>query len=216
MNLIKVDDFACYEGGISALVRGERVMTGSAAFMELLHIRVPDDIYMKNAVYTAINNRLTAMFAVEYTPVKSVQGALIAIMRWRIKLFFTVRDFNVSPSMLEQKFRVSLEDVEYVQSKESYSISDQHSRKGGRTAAVLNREGLGPFTEAITGGRLLRTASTVATGMSVVFAGVGVLIMFYLCWTGALFSARPGNLVLYMLAMLAAVLIACGYAKTKR
>jgi len=216
MNVIKVDDFACYEGGISALVRGERVMAGSAAFMELLHIRIPDEINMKNAIYTAINNNLTAMFAVEYTPANSVQGALISILKWRIKLFFAVRDFNISPSMLEQKFRVSLEDFEYVQSRESYSISDQNSGKNGRMAAILTREGLGPFAEAITGGRLLKTAAQLATGLSVAFAGFGLIIMFYLCWTGALLSARPGNLILFMLSMLAVVLIVCGYAKTKR
>jgi len=216
MNVIKVDDFACYEGGISALVRGERVMAGSAAFMELLHVRIPDEMNMKNAIYTAINNKLAAMFAVEYTPANSVQGALISILKWRIKLFFAVRDFNVSPSMLEQKFRVSLEDFEYVQAKDSYSISDLNSAKGGRISAILTREGLGPFAEAITGSRLLKSAALVATGVSVAFAAVGVIIMFYLCWTGALVSARPGNLVLFMLSMLAVVLIVCGYAKTRR
>ena len=216
MNKIKVEDFACYEGGVGALVRGERVGTGSAAFMNRLGVRVPDDTNMKNAVYTAVENRLAAMFTVDYVPNNSVQSALISILKWRIKLFFAVRDFNVTPLMLEQKFRVSLEGIEYIQARDSYSISDPNSGKQGRMAAVLTREGLGPFAEAVTGGRLLKSAALVATAVSVISAAFGVLLMFYMSWSGAFQSARPGNLLLFMLSMLAAVLVVCFYVKCKK
>jgi len=216
MNSIRVEDFACYEGGISALLRGERVATGSGAFMNLLGVRVPDDTNIKSAVYTAVNNKLIAMFTVDYTPINSVQSALISMLKWRMKLFFAVRDFNVTPLMLEQKFRVSLDGIEYVQTKDSYTISDSESGKQGRMAAILTREGLGPFAEAITGGRLLKASAFVATVVSVGSAALGVMIMFYMFWSGAVLSARPGNLVLFMLSMLAAVLIVCGYVKCKK
>ena len=216
MKLIHVEDFACYEGGVGALIRGENVMTGSAAFMNLLGIRIPEDMNMKNAVFTAIDNDLAAMFAIDYEPQKSVQSALISILRWRVKLFFAVRDFNVTPLMLEQKFRVSLEDIEYIQAKDSYSISDATSGKEGRMAAVLTREGLSPFAEAVTGGRLLKSSALVTAAVSVISAAVGVLFMFYICWSGAFVSAKPGNLIVFMAAMLAAVLIVCGYAKFKK
>jgi len=216
MSVIKVEDFACHEGGIGALIRGERVATGSGAFMNLIGVRVPDDTNMKNAVYTAVNGSLIAMFTVDYTPINSVQSALISILKWRIKLFFAVRDFNVTPLMLEQKFRVSLEGIEYIQTRDSYSISDSFSGKGGRMAAILTREGLGPFAEAVTGGRLLKSSALFATIVSVISAAIGVLIMFYMCWSGAYLSARPGNLLLFMLSMLAAVLVVCGYVKCKK
>jgi len=183
MSVTKVEDFACYEGGIGGLLRGEQVATGSAAFMNLLGIRVPDDMNMKNAVYTSINNKLVAVFSVDYTPINSVQSALISILKWRIKLFFAVRDFNVTPVMLEQKFRVSLEDIEFIQARESYSISDLNSGKRGRMAAVLTREGLGPFAEAVTGGRLLKSAALAATIVSLISAAIGVIIMVFLCWS---------------------------------
>ena len=216
MKLIHVEDFACYEGGVGALIRGNNVMTGSAAFMNLLGIRIPEDMNMKNAVFTAIDSNLVAMFAIDYEPQKSVQSALISILRWRVKLFFAVRDFNVTPLMLEQKFRVSLEDIEYIQAKDSYRISDSNSGREGRMAAVLTREGLSPFAEAVTGGRLLKSSALVAAVISVVSAAVGVLFMFYICWSGAFVSAKPGNLIIFMASMLAAVLIVCGYAKLKK
>jgi len=216
MNKIRVEDFACYEGGISALIRGERVATGNGAFMNLLGVRVPDDTNIKSAIYTAVNNRLIAMFTVDYTPINSVQAALISILKWRVKLFFAVRDFNITPLMLEQKFRVALDGIEYIQAKDSYTISDKNSGKQGRMAAVLTREGLGPFAEAITGGRLLKSAAFVATMVSVASAIMGVLIMFFMFWSGAILSARPGNLMLFMFSMLAAVFVVCGYVRCKK
>ena len=216
MSKIRVEDFACYEGGIGALMRGERVATGSAGFMNLLGFRIADDMNMKNAVYTAVNDKLIAVFAMDYTPVKSVQSALISIVKWRIKLFFAVRDFNITPSMLEKKFKVSLDDFAYVQAKDSYNISDSFSGREGRMSAVLTREGLSPFVDAVTGGWLLKSAALVATAFSVVSAALGVIIMFYLCWSGAFASARPGNLILFMGSMLMAVLIVCGYVKCRK
>jgi hypothetical protein len=216
MRPIKIEDFSCYEGGIGALIRGERVATGSAGFMNLLGFRIPDDMNMKNGVYTAVNDKLIAVFAVDYTPVNSVQSALISILKWRIKLFFAVRDFNVTPAMLEQKFRVSLDDFAYVQAKDSYSISDSLSGKEGRMASVLTREGFGPFAEAVTGGRLLKSSALVATIVSIVSAALGVVIMFYMCWSDAFSSASPGKLMLFMLSMLAAVLVVCGYVRCRK
>jgi len=216
MNTIRVEDFECYEGGISALIRGERVATGSGAFMSLLGVRVPDDTNIKSAVYTAVDNSLVAMFTVDYLPINSVQSALISMLKWRIKLFLAVRDFNITPLMLEQKFRVSLDGIEYIQTKDSYKISDINSGKQGRMSAVLTREGLGPFAEAVTGGRLLKSAAFVATIVSVASAALGVIIMFFMFWSGAVVSARPGNLIWFMLSMLAAVLVVCGYVRCKK
>ncbi|MCL2153271.1 MAG: hypothetical protein FWH57_10015 [Oscillospiraceae bacterium] len=213
---IKVEEFACYEGGISALLRGERVAIGSVGFMNLLGFRIPDDMNMKNAVYTAINDKMVAVFAVDYTPANSVQSALISILKWRIKLFFAVRDFNVTPLMLEQKFRVSLEEFSYVQAKDSYNISDSYSKKEGRIAAILIREGFGPFAEAVTGARLLKSAALIATVASIISAALGVIIMFFMCWSGSFASAKPGNLMLFMISMLAVVLIICGYVRCRK
>ena len=216
MSEIKVDDFTCYEGGVGAMVRGERVTTGSAAFMNLIGIRIPEDMNMKNALYTAFDNKLVALFIIDYEPRVSVQSALISIIRWRVKLFFAVRDFNITPVMLEQKFKVSLEDFEYVQTRDSYSISDLNSKKESRISAILTREGLVPFAEAVTGGRLLKSAALASTVLSILSAALGVLYMFYMCWVGAFESAKPGNLMLFMLSMLVAVLIVCSYARLRK
>jgi len=216
MKKIRVEDFACYEGGVGALIRGEQVMTGSAAFMNLLGIRIPDDMNMKNAVFTAVNSKLIAMFAINYVPVNSVQSALVSMLKWRINLFFAVRDFNVTPAMVSQKFKISIEDIESFQARDSYNISDFDSGKEGRMAAVLTREGLGPFAEAVTGGKLLKLSALITVALSVFSAVIGVLFMFFMCWSGAFMSAKPGNLLTFMLSMLAVVLVVCGYARLRK
>jgi len=216
LSAMKVDNFECHESGISAVIQKEHVSTGSAAFMNLLGVRVPDDTNMKNAVYTAVNNRLVAMFAIDYKPLPSVQSALISMLKWRIDLYFAMRDFNVTPAMVGQKFKVPFESFVFIPAKDSYSLSDLYSDKNGRMVAVLVREGLNPYAEAITGGRLLKSAAFFATILSVVSAALGVLIMFYMCWMGSFISASPGNLVIFMLCMLTTVLIVCGYVRLKK
>ena len=213
---VKVEEFECAEGGIRGLIRGDLVETGSVAFMNLIGVRIPDGSNMKNAVYTAINKKLVAVFPVDYTPINSVQGALISILKWRIKIFLAVRDFNVTPLMLSQKYKVSFEDMELIQARDSYAFSDTRSDKEGRICAVLVREGLGPFAEVLTGGRLLKSAALVATILSIMSALFGVLLVFYMCWSGALLSVSPGNLIIFMLCMLGAVLAVCGYVRCRR
>ena len=213
---IEAGDFECSEGGVTALMHGERVIVGSAAFMNLYGIRIPEEVNLKNALFTAINGRLMAAFVIEYEPRFSVQAALISMLKWRIKLFFAVRDFNITPLMVEQKFKVSLEDFEYIQARDSYIVSDLSSGKAGRMAAVLSREGFGPFAEAVTGGRILRTAALASTVISILSAILGLLLVYSISWAGSFHAARPGNLILYMLSMLAVALVSCSYARFRK
>jgi len=216
LNSLEIEDFECHESGISAKIKGQKVATGSAAFMNLQGVRVPDDTNMKNAVYTSVDSRLVAMFAIDYKPLPSVQSALISMLKWRIDLYFAMRDFNVTPSMVGQKFKVPFDSFVFIPAKDSYRISDLHTDEPGQMSAILSREGLNPFAESITSGRLLRSAAFFASILSIASAALGVMIMFYIYWTGAFLSASPGNLVIFMLCMLATVLIVCGYVRLKK
>jgi cation transport ATPase len=216
ISLMRVEDFACYEGGIGGVIKGERVIVGSAAFMNLMGIRVPSSLNMKNAIFTAVNKKLIAVFAINYVPIKSVQNALISVLKYRVKLFFAVRDFNITPVMLEQKFKVPVNDVEYIPIQNTYELSDDAKQEAKRVSAILIREGMGPYVESITGGRRLRTTALYATVFSILSACAGMLIMFTICWAGSFGAASAGNLLLYMLSMLFVTLIICGFAKYRQ
>jgi len=207
LSMVRVDDFDCYEGGVGALIRGERVLVGSAAFMNLMGIRVPQTLNLKNAVFSAVNDTLIAVFAVNYVPVGTVQSALVSLLRTKTKLYFAVRDFNITPLMLQQKFKVPVNDVEHLPVHDTYAISSENERTTGRAEAVLCREGLGPLAEAVTGAKRLRTFSMISVIISVVSAIVGLILVFLMCWQGGYSSVSPVTLLVYMLAMLAAVLL---------
>ena len=212
LSLVRVEDFKCYEGGVGGLIRGERVITGNVAFMNLMGIRIPDSMNMSNSVFTAVNDRLVAAFAINYVPANSVQNALVSLLKTKLKIYLTSRDFNVSPRLVEQKFKMPLEDIEYIPVSESYNISSDQSGDNVRTSAVICREGLAPFGEVITCSKGLRLAALIATAVSVMASAVGILLMFFLCWSGAFASAGAGTLLIYMLLALVLDLVACRLA----
>ncbi|MCL2080377.1 MAG: hypothetical protein FWH17_11245 [Oscillospiraceae bacterium] len=213
---LRVGNFECHESGVSAVIQGHQIASGSAAFMNLIGVRVPDDVNLKNVVFTAVNGKLAGMFAIEYKPLPSVQNALVAMLKWRIDLFFAMRDFNITPSMVGQKFKVPFESFVFIPVKDAYSISDPYAEKQGRTASILIREGFGPFAQSVTGGRLLRFSSLFAAILSVASTLLGVLIMFLMCWDGSFLSATSGNLIIFMFCMLITVLAVCGYVRIRK
>jgi cation transport ATPase len=213
MTLLKVEDFTCYEGGVGATIRGERVLTGNAAFMNLMGIRIPSGYNLKNNAFTAVNKTLVAVFTLDYVPVRAVQNALVNLLRYRVKLFFAVRDFGIMPVMLEQKYKISVDDVEYITIQSSYDLSDEKRQEAKRVSAVLSREGLSPFAEAVTGARRLRFTALAATVFSIVSAVLGILLMFVISWSGSVAAMSAGKLLLYAFSMFIATLLVSGFAK---
>lgn len=209
--ILNVTEFSCYEGGgVGAIIRGERVLVGSSAFMNLMGIRLPPNLNAKNAVFTAINDELAGIFSVNYTPVKSVQSALISILESKLAMLFAVRDFNISPMMIKQKFKVSVDNMEYITVPERYRLSAERTEIKTLPSAILCREGLGPLSEVVTGGRKLKSAVRNCTVISVIGAVIGLLLMFYLCRSLAFNAASASNILFFMFTWLLPVLILSG------
>lgn len=204
----KVRDFSCYEGGgIGALVKGEHVIVGSSNFMNLMGIRLPQNLSLKNAVFTAIDSELVGVFAINYVPINSVQEALISLLRTKIKPLFAVRDFNVTPLMLKNKFKISTENVDFLSVGDRYALSSVGRDPHTRPLAVLSREGLGPLSETVTGGKRLKRAVRNNVLFSVAATVIGQLLIFYFCWGGYMDAASPANIFTYMFMCLIPVLI---------
>jgi len=202
-----VEDFACYEGGgIGATIRGDRVFAGTAAFMHLQSIRIPESVNIPNAVYTVINGRLAGVFAMNYEPMTSVQGALLTILRMKLGMFFGVRDFNLTPTMIQQRYKVNVEGGRYLPVEDCYRITGAKPADHCRTDALLTREGLGAFSEAVMRGRHLKIVSELATVLTALGSIIGFVIVFILLVGGAFESASAGNMLIFMLAVHALVL----------
>lgn len=203
-----VSEFACYEGGgIGATINSDEVIIGSSNFMNLMGIRLPNNLNVKNAVFTAIKGELVGVFSINYVPINSVQEALISIFRTKIQPLFAIRDFNVTPLMLQHKFKISTDKIEFLSFEERYRLSSQVPDAVSKPSAVLCREGLGPYADIMTGGKRLKRAVRNNVIFSIVGSIVGLLIMFYLCFIGAYMSASPSNMLLFMALWIVPVII---------
>lgn len=203
-------DFESFEGGgVGGMVGSRRVYCGSAAFMSLRGIRLPDHVNLKSGVFTVIDGRLAAVFAVNYTPVKPVQGALMTVLRMKVRMLFAMRDFNLTPALLHQRYNVELEGAVFLSDKESMRVTSNENGQAP-TAAILTREGLPAVSEAMLRGRHLVFVCRLASILAAVGAAAGVIFAFILLVSGGPFAVRTGNLFFYMLAVHAAVLaLAC-------
>jgi len=102
-HVMPVSGFTCYEGGgLSGMIGADRVLVGSSGFMNLMGIRLQENLHIKNGIYCAINDRLAGVFLVNYNPMNSVQAALMSILGRKILPLFATRDFNITTMMLSR------------------------------------------------------------------------------------------------------------------
>ena len=211
--LYHVEDFHCgTEGGVSASVGGEQVLVGSSAYMNLMGIRVPSSMDVAGAVYTAVDHALSGIFIVQYTPVETVQNALYRLESGKLKPVFAIRDPNIRPSMLVQKFRLTEGSVTFPPVDERYALSvERESAK--QPSALLSREGLWHYSEVARAGRRLVRTVRRALAMTATGSVLGVFIGFISCARGAFQAVAPGKLLMAMLLWAFAVLMVADSAE---
>lgn len=195
----RVDEFSCYEGGgIGGLVEGERVLCGTGAFMNLMGLRVPDDLNLPGNVFAAINDEPVCVFSLSYVPSGLVQSALVALLGTRTNVLMAARDFNITPNSVRQKYKVSMDGVEYLPIKTAYDLSRSELPEGSGVSAILCRGGLSLFAEIISRAKQLKLITTLNSVVTGIGTALSVVIMFYLCWAGAFASAGALNIFFFM------------------
>ncbi|MDR0446244.1 MAG: hypothetical protein LBH17_04320 [Oscillospiraceae bacterium] len=196
LGLLTTQDFAVSEGGVSGVIRGENVLSGNFAFMNLHGVRVPDELKLGNSVYTAVNGRLTAVFPVEYRPSGRIRSAILSVLRRSSRLFLTVRDFNITPMTIEQRFKIPLEDFELLPIRSTYALADEGR---GRAVAICGNGGLPELSELISSAHRIKIISLIMTVVSVTSSVAGAFLTALRVWAGGAASAQPGKLLLFML-----------------
>ena len=197
--LYHVEDFDCgTEGGVSSFIGQEQVLIGTSAYMNLMGIRVPGSVDVAGAVFTAIDHELCGVFIINYLPQELVQNALYRFENGRLRPIFAIRDFNITPSMMIQKFRLNEGSIKFLPPVNRYQLSVEPETEG-QPAALLSREGLWHYSETARGGRRLWRTTRRALLMSVLGAVLGVVIVFISCARGAFHSVSPLKLLLAML-----------------
>lgn len=184
-SLLRVENFRCHEGGgLIAMVDGVEVYCGSASFMHLMGVHLPDMFKIKNCVYVSEGDTICGMFQMEYTPVDSVRDALYMLMRSDRHPVFAVRDFNITPQLLSVKYDIPTDGFDFPSFAQRYEISGAEPSEASKPAALVSREGLGAFVHLAGHAKGLYTRVRVSVMLSVMSTVIGMIVMFILSLTG--------------------------------
>lgn len=207
----RCSEFAVYEGGLTALIRDDQVLVGSAPFMHLMEITLPQGLNVKNAVFCAINGELAGVFALNYSLHSAVSPSVTALTHNHVGPVLATRDFNIIPAMLRQRFKLPVEKMEFPPIERRHQLSRQDQEHSPMLTAVLCREGLFPFSEAVVGGSRLRLAVRLSAILTSLGSFLGVLLAFYITFSGSFSSLSPANLLIFMFTWLVPTLLISGW-----
>ena len=200
------EDLCCYEGGgLSATIRQDHVLVGSASFMNLMEITMPQGLSVKNAVFCAINGELAGIFALNYVLPDTVFPSLDALMREKLGPVLATRDFNLIPAMLRQRFQLAADRMDFPPIQRRRELSDPNQAHSEVLTALLCREGLYPFAEAIVCAKRLRRVARIGAVLCAAASILGLMLSAYLVSVSAYGSLSPLNLLVYMFTWLCPV-----------
>ncbi len=187
-----------HEGGMSGIIRNQEVLVGTAAFMHLMKVPMPQGLNVKNAVFCSIGGQLAGMFLLEYRLSNEVSPSLSALMRADVSPILATRDFNLIPTLLGQKFRLPVDKMEFPPVERRLELSKTEQEHDDIPVALLCREGLTAFSDAVVGARRLRSAVRMSLVFAVVGAVVGLALTFYLTAVAAYTSLTPIAFLIFM------------------
>lgn len=205
----KVEDFACHAGGgVIAKIGGESVFVGNASFMYLMGIRMRKDRDTDCTVYTAVNDRFVGKFKISYTPMMSVTNALSNLLSGRTVPVFAIRDFNLTPMLVDKFFRLRSGLCDYPSFSDRYAVSSKEVQENcAAVTSTFAKGGLSAVAGLMRRGRRLYVGTLLCAALSIVGTLVGIVLMLGLCWTGSFDSASCANITTFMLLWLVPVLV---------
>ncbi len=206
-SILDIDQISCHEsGGLVALINGEEVYCGSSGFMQLMGVRLPNKLALKDCVYVAAGKVLCGIFEMRYTARRDVKEALASIFRTDRHPIFAVRDFNVTPQMISRKFDIPTDGFDFPAFTERYEISAAKPSDISKPAAIVSHEGLGALVQLADRGRLLYNVIRVSVLLSIICAVLGMIIMFIKMSAA---TATVAGLLIYMLIWLIPEIALC-------
>ena len=142
------------------------------------------------------------MFLLNYAMSDTVNPSLSALMNAGLFPVLATRDPNLIPALLEQKYKLPVDKLEFPPVDRRLELSGQGQEEDGEPVALLSREGLSVYCDALVGGRRLRQA--VRWGLVFALAGsvIGLCLTFYLTSIGAYASLTVTNFLIFMSAWL--------------
>ena len=196
------------DGGYSAYIAQDQVFVGTGAFMNLKGIRIPANIDVNGAIYTAVNGKLCALFIVDHTPADGVRTALLSLPGSKLRPIYAIRDFSITPAMLKSKFRLGEGELSFPPAEDRFRLStDGDPDEMEPPAAIMTREGVGHYLEVIRSGRRMIRAVHRAAVLTFIGSFLAMVIIALAVARGAYVSISAWNLIVYLLGWTAATLL---------
>lgn len=196
-------------GGLTAVVRGHQVLIGTDGCLSVLRISIESRV--RPALYCVIDGQVQGMFKLQYAPSHYVLPALRGLLRAGVELVLATRDFNVTPGMLE-RLDIPAEEMEYPITSRRKELSEPGQAHNGILGALLLREGLGAYSDAIIGGRRLCEVTRVNTVLALVASLLGMALTAYLTSQLAFASLSVVNVLAFMVLWLVPNLAITGFS----
>ena len=192
-------DVRLVEGGVTGAVGISRIVLGTAALMVKMGIPIESGHKGQINMYLVVDNALAGVLTMRYQTTKNTYKAMRLMRRMHMNAVLAVRDFNISPAMIEEEFDLRRGFADQPDPAGVDRLLNPNYAKGDAPAAILTREGAGPFMQVLRGADKLagavRSALTLGT-----FAGLlGMLIVFYLLYQNAADALPVMNILLYQL-----------------
>lgn len=195
------------EGGLAGEIGTSRVVLGTAALMVKMGIRIPSGQGEQVCSYLVVDNALVGVLTLRYQPTKHTYRAMRMMRRMHMNAVLAVRDFNISPAMIEAEFDLRRGFADQPDPAGVARLLNPDYSNGDVPAAILTREGAGAFLQVLRYADKLAGAVRSALTLGA-FAGIcGMLIVAYLVSQNAADALPVMNILLYLLLWYIPVLI---------
>lgn len=185
------------DNGFSGMIHGETVLVGPPAFMRHMAVRLPPNMPSKASVCLAVDGNLVAVFAIKYNAADTVDYAMRLLRRNGLQITLASRDGGVTPKLLKSRFGSDCGAV-VPELGERLNLSDPEREAEGPNG-LLYRGGLLPFASLAAGSRRLCQTVLVGNLLSIAGSISGVLLGFYLTFTGSYNVLTPLLLLTFLI-----------------
>lgn len=193
----KVQQQKFYEsGGIVAEVEGHTVLVGTMLFLNRFGIAVTEGRKVRRGVFVAIDNRFAGLFSVHSEPQSQVYHAFTLLQQAGVRPVLDVLNFLTDQDTIEEAFELKHDSTDYPDLNERIYGSEGDFAADEPPMALLARDGMLPFAEALLGARRLSVVTRFNLVLGVASALLGVAAMYLLIFSDAA-AATPVHALIY-------------------
>lgn len=186
-------------GGVEAEIGEDKVLLGGAGFMLRSSVHLNSGTNTRNALFIAINGSPAGVFNINYKANSEIERALHTLIRKRIFVILAVRDFNLTPTMIEETFNLKKGYLDYPEIEQRLALSDEDKYIRNDALAVITRSGIQPVAATLLAAKKLRRATIRNICLTTAASVIGMLLMFYLMFMQKPILVTPHTVFVYMM-----------------